>query len=540
MDPIWISIAFILGFIVRNIGLPPLIGYLIAGFVLNYFGAESGDLLQSISDIGISLLLFTIGLKLKFKTLLKPEIWGGASVQMFATTLSIFAGVMILSYAGVSLFADLNVAASLTIAFAMSFSSTVFAMKVLEQEGETTSLHGTISIGVLIMQDLFAVLFLVFAAGKIPNIYALGIPLVLLVLKPLVSFMLKKAGHGEVLILFGFFLALVVGGELFNFVGLKSDLGALVAGMIIAGHPKSSELSDTLVGFKDVLLIGFFLNIGFSGEITTEVIITSLIVLTALLVKFPLYFLVFTRFRLRMRTAWLSSITLANFSEFGLIVASAGAAIGLLSAEWLVIIAIALSLSFVLAAPLNSNSYRLLFKLRKLLTRFQTIERLSYDKPYDIGDANVIISGMGRFGTAAYDQLVKQFDRNVIAIDYNAEVVEKHLQSGRNIIHDDATDMDFWEKVDADYLLKGQVYLIMLCMGDFHSNKNTINQLKNIGYTGMIAATAKYDDEVELLKRMGVNLAYNLYSEAGVGFANHVCEKLCSIKKEHEQQNCSN
>jgi glutathione-regulated potassium-efflux system ancillary protein KefC len=540
MDPIWISIAFILGFIVRNIGLPPLIGYLIAGFVLNYFGAESGGLLQSISDIGISLLLFTIGLKLKFKTLLKPEIWGGASVQMFATTLSIFAGVMILSYAGVSLFADLNVAASLTIAFAMSFSSTVFAMKVLEQQGETTSLHGTISIGVLIMQDLFAVLFLVFAAGKIPNIYALGIPLVLLVLKPLVSFMLKKAGHGEVLILFGFFLALVVGGELFNFVGLKSDLGALVAGMIIAGHPKSSELSDTLVGFKDVLLIGFFLNIGFSGEITTEVIITSLIVLTALLVKFPLYFLVFTRFRLRMRTAWLSSITLANFSEFGLIVASVGAAIGLLSAEWLVIIAIALSLSFVLAAPLNSNSYRLLFKLRKLLTRFQTIERLSYDKPYDIGDANVIISGMGRFGTAAYDQLVKQFDRNVIAIDYNAEVVEKHLQSGRNIIHDDATDMDFWEKVDADHLRKGQVYLIMLCMGDFHSNKNTINQLKNIGYTGMIAATAKYDDEVELLKRMGVNLAYNLYSEAGVGFANHVCEKLCSIKKEHEQQNCSN
>jgi predicted Kef-type K+ transport protein len=109
---------------------------------------------------------------------------------MIATTLSIFAGVMILSYTGVSLFANLDVITSLMIAFAMSFSSTVFAMKVLEQEGETTSLHGKISIGVLIMQDLFAVLFLVFAAGKIPNIYALGIPLVLLVLKPVVSFLL--------------------------------------------------------------------------------------------------------------------------------------------------------------------------------------------------------------------------------------------------------------------------------------------------------------------------------------------------------------
>lgn len=540
MDPIWISIAFFLGFIVRYVGLPPLVGYLIAGFVLNYFGAESGGLLQSVSDIGISLLLFTIGLKLKFKTLLQPEIWGGASVHMFATTLSIFAGVMILSYTGVSLFANLDVITSLMIAFAMSFSSTVFAMKVLEQEGETTSLHGKISIGVLIMQDLFAVIFLVFAAGKIPNIYALGIPLILLVLKPVVSFLLKKAGHGEVLILFGFFLALVVGGELFNFVGLKSDLGALVAGMILAGHSKSSELSDTLVGFKDVLLIGFFLNIGFQGTISVEILITALIVLTALVVKVPLYFLVFTRFRLRMRTAWLSSITLANFSEFGLIVASAGAAIGIISSDWLVIIAIALSLSFIISAPLNSNSYKLMHKFRKSLVRLQTKKRLTYDKPYDIGNANIIISGMGRFGSAAYDQLVKQFDRNVVAIDYNAEVVDEHLKNGRNVIHDDATDMDFWEKVNAEHLRKGQVYLIMLCMGDFHSNKNTINQLKKIGYTGMIAATAKYDDEVDQLKALGVNLAYNLYSEAGVGFANHVCETLCSIKDETGEQECSN
>lgn len=453
---------------------------------------------------------------------------------MIATTLSIFAGVMILSYTGVSLFANLDVITSLMIAFAMSFSSTVFAMKVLEQEGETTSLHGKISIGVLIMQDLFTVLFLVFAAGKIPNIYALGIPLVLLVLKPVVSFLLKKAGHGEVLVLFGFFLALVVGGELFNFVGLKSDLGALVAGMILAGNPKSSELSDKLVGFKDVLLIGFFLNIGFQGTISVDILITALIVLTALVVKVPIYFLVFTRFRLRMRTAWLSTITLANFSEFGLIVASAGAAIGIISSDWLVIIAIALSLSFIISAPLNSNSYQLMYKFRNLLMRFQTNKRLSYDQPYDIGNAQIIISGMGRFGAAAYDQLVKNYGRNVIAIDYNAEVVEKHLKEGKNVIHDDATDMDFWEKVDFDHLRKGQVYLVMLCMGDFYSNKNTIHQLKKIGYTGMIAATAKYDDEVEQLTEMGVNLAYNLYSEAGVGFANHVCDRLCNVVRTPE------
>lgn len=71
-------------------------------------------------------------------------------------------------------------------------------------------------------------------------------------------------------------------------------------------------------------------------------------------------------------------------------------------------------------------------------------------------------------------------------------------------------------------------------MGDFYSNKNTIHQLKKIGYTGMIAATAKYDDEVELLTKMGVNLAYNLYSEADVGFANHVCDRLCNVVRTPE------
>jgi predicted Kef-type K+ transport protein len=530
MDPLWISIAFILGFVVKLIGLPPLVGYLIAGFILHYFGIEPGDILHSVSDIGIMLLLFTIGLKLKLKTLLRPEIWAGASIHIIATGISIFAGVMLLSYASISMFTGLGFVASLLIAFAMSFSSTVFAIKVLEEHGEMLSLHGKVAVGVLIMQDIFAVLFLVLAAGKIPNIYALGIPLALIVLRPVVSFMLKKSGHGEILVLFGFFVALIIGGELFQFAGLKSDLGALIAGMLLASHNKASELSKSLLGFKDVFLIGFFLSIGFSGDITNEIFITSLIVLTALIVKTPLYFLIFTRFRLRVRTAWLSSLTLTNFSEFGLIVASAGVVNGLLPEEWLIIIAIALSLSFIISAPVNNNAYNLLPIFKKHLLRFQTRKRLSYDQPYDIGDSQIIISGMGRLGTSTYDQLIKKYGRNVIAIDYNKDVVEKHKNEGRNVIHDDATDMDFWEKVDVNHLQKGgQVFMVILCMGDYSSNKNTIKQLKKINFSGYLAATAKYDDELEELKKLGVDSAYNLYVEAGVGFANHICDTLCSV-----------
>lgn len=529
MDPIWIAAAFILGFLVRNIGLPPLVGYLAAGFILKYYGAEAGEFINALSDIGIMLLLFTIGIKMRLKTLFRPEIWAGAGIHMILTMAAILIGVFLMSHLGISAFSNLSWQASLLVAFAMSFSSTVFAIKVLEEKGETTSLHGKISIGILIMQDIFAVIFLVFAAGKAPNIYAVVIPLALLILRPILFFFLNRTGHGELLILFGFFAALVAGGEPFHLTGLKSDLGALAAGMLLAPHKKSEELGKILMGFKDLFLIGFFLSIGLSVDLTPSMAVAALIAATSLLVKAPLYFLVLSRFRLRARTAFLSSLTLANFSEFGLIVASVGAVSGLITYEWVGIIAIALSFSFLVAAPLNSESYRLFSRMRNVLIRFQTARRLPYDIAHDIGDAEILIFGMGRFGTSAYNQLNKVYGRKVLGLDYDAEKIESLKKAGLNVINDDATDMDFWEKIDTAHLKNGQVQMIMLCMGDYPPHKYTIERLKEVDYNGIIAGTAKHDDEIKKLLEAGVDSAYNFYAEAGVGFANHVCEKLCTI-----------
>lgn len=80
-DPMWIVIAFICGLLVKLVGLPPLIGFLVAGFVLNAGGAQSGVFLQGVADLGITLLLFTIGLKLKLNTLVRSEVWGVATLD---------------------------------------------------------------------------------------------------------------------------------------------------------------------------------------------------------------------------------------------------------------------------------------------------------------------------------------------------------------------------------------------------------------------------------------------------------------------------
>jgi predicted Kef-type K+ transport protein len=85
MDPLWIAVAFVLGFVARQVGLPPLIGFLAAGFVLKAFGVEAGEALDDIADLGVYLLLFTIGLKLRVRSLLRPEIWAGTTLHMAVT-----------------------------------------------------------------------------------------------------------------------------------------------------------------------------------------------------------------------------------------------------------------------------------------------------------------------------------------------------------------------------------------------------------------------------------------------------------------------
>ncbi|MBF0246171.1 MAG: cation:proton antiporter, partial [Planctomycetes bacterium] len=194
-DVMPVGFAFCFGLVARSLGLPPLVGFLLCGFVLGGLNYQSSLGLQKIADIGVTLLLFTIGLKLNVRRLLQPSIWGVASLHMFVLTLlgALFVGG--LGVAGVSAFIDLDTKACLLIGFALGFSSTVFAVKVFEEAGEMDSTHGKISIGILIMQDLFAVIFMALSAGKIPSPYALLLFL-LLPLRPIFLKLLNKAGQG--------------------------------------------------------------------------------------------------------------------------------------------------------------------------------------------------------------------------------------------------------------------------------------------------------------------------------------------------------
>lgn len=531
MDPVWIAIAFGLGLLVKLIGLPPLVGYLLAGFTLKYFGAESDDLIQTISDLGITLLLFTIGLKLRIKDLLHREIWGGASIHLILLTLVMGVVLFGLSYTSLEIFTNFTWQQAMIIGFALSFSSTIYAVKILEEKSEMKSAYGVLSIGILIIQDIFAVLYIVIVAGELPSIWALGLPVLFVVIRPMLLLLLEKMGHGEILVLYGFFLAFVVGAELFKFVGLKADLGALVVGILISNHKKAKELADSLMNFKDIFLIGFFLSIGLLGLPSMQMCILAILLALTINFKVILYFLVLTRFRVRARTSVFTSLALANFSEFGLIVASIAVAKGLIPSDWLVSIAISVALTFIISAPLNSKAHKIYHSVRKFLKKFETPRRLIYDRAFDIGNSEILVFGMGKLGVAVYDQLHKTYGRKVLGLDYNYEVVQSLKREGKNIQQDDAADGEFWEKI-FEKTNHHNVRLVMLCMNDHKSNLFSVERLKKTSYTGSIAAIARFEDEKKQLEKMDVDAVYEIYAEAGYGFANHVCHQIdigCSV-----------
>ena len=516
-DTLWIAIAFLCGLAMRVVGLPPMVGFLIAGFMLNVLGAEGGEFLNAMADLGITLLLFSIGLKLKLKSLARPEVWGVATLHMAVVTLLIAAMVMLLSYTSLPLLSGLDLETAFLIGFAMSFSSTVFAVKIIDELGATNAMHGKTAIGVLVVQDIAAVVFIAVSIGKLPSLWALAL-ITLIPLRFLLYWMLDKVGHGELLILFGITLALV-GADVFELVEIKEDVGALVFGMLLANHPKAKEMAKALFGFKELFLVGFFLTVGMTAVPGWIEVLVALLFILLLPIKVAMYFGLFNLFCLRASTSWRTSLNLANYSEFGLIVGALAASVGWLPKEWLAVFAVVISVSFILSASLVNIRDSLYQTWRPRLKRFERPERLSGEEDLDLAHIKVVVFGMGRMGTAAYSAMEKDYPGHLVGVEIEQEKAEQHSAAGRNVVSGDATNPDFWDRAPE---LIGGLEWVLLTLPMHKANMNAALRLKERGYRGRIAATTKYRDEEDALKAIGVEHTFNIYTEAGLGFANEL------------------
>jgi hypothetical protein len=368
---------------------------------------------------------------------------------------------------------------------------------------------------VLIIQDVIAVGFLVAAGGSLPSPWAIPLLAALVAGRPLLGWLLDRVGHGELQVLLGFTLAIAIGAGGFAAVGLKADLGALVAGVLLARHDRAELLADRLLAFKDLFLVGFFLSIGLGGAPGLGAWLLGTALAALVVVRSVGYLWTLTRFHLRARTAFHATVVLSTYSEFGLIVAAAALAADLVDAQWVSVTAVAVATSFVVAATFTTRRYRLFDRWSERLVRFERAPIVADDVVMGTGFAKILVFGMGRVGTGAFDELVIRRGPIVVGVDRLEEVVSRHRDQGRSVVRGDALDHDFWERER----FHPEVELVVAAMSNHNANLECVRRIRAFLPSARVASIAGYPDQVAELREAGVDVARNLHEEAGQGLA---------------------
>ena len=258
-------------------------------------------------------------------------------------------------------------------------------------------------------------------------------------------------------------------------------------------------------------MVGFFLQIGIGGLPDQNAVIFALVMAIVLPLKGVLFFGLMVLFKLRARSAFLTSLSLTNYSEFGLIVAS------IAIPEWIIPLALTVAFSFVLSAPLNRFAHTLYERLSKHLI---LLERKGFhpdEQPLFIDD-EILIVGMGRTGMAAYTML---HDKGyaVLGIDSDPIKVEQQAQDDIHSLFADAEDTVFWTRLHAPHLK-----YVILAANDLEAKTLAAQKLRESGFKGLIVSHCLHPEHAESIRAAGVNFIHKTFSETGLKLAEHVLE----------------
>lgn len=463
--------------------LPSVPGYLIAGAIIGPYAVgliRNPEAAASLGQLSTVMLMFLIGLHL--------------DMSRVRTGLLSIVGVSITSTAAVALVAwpiayafTGNVTASLVIAMAMSIAATAVPLKTLEQRRELNSTHGRLAFGLTLFQDLLAVIMLACLPlialwagvgesapdpGRIIRNGALavaGMIGLILVGRVLLPRLLSQAGRvgGEVLIVVS--AAVALGAAVFSaMLGFSPELGAFLAGFLLAGTPFRFQVAGQLVPMRDLFLAVLFTVVGMSVPILT-VVEGWWVVLLALLALGVVKVLVVTVVSWSLgatpRVGLLAAVTLAPAGEFTLVMLAQGERAGVLNGTHVGYATAVVGLSLI-AAPLilkAGHAVRFLDRappapwIRSSVLRAQATvpELLAAAEEVQQRPFRAIIAGFGPVGRAVADLLARD-GVNVTVIELNPKTVQKQAALGRRVVYGDASNPGVLESAgleDADAVI---------------------------------------------------------------------------------------
>ncbi len=492
-------------FIMRLLKQPLIIGYILSGIIVGPFFLDliqNSETLGLFSEMGIAFLLFIVGLHLSpkvFKHVGKASLITGLGQIIFTSLVGYLISVLL----------GFSIITSLYIAIALTFSSTIIIMKLLSDKDALEKLYGKISIGFLLVQDLVAILILLIVSSLSSEGGGVGINLLFTILKgaviigvliPFSYYILPKfsnflAKSQEFLFLFsiawGFGLSL-----LFFHIGFSIEIGALIAGIMLSISPYSYEISSKLKPLRDFFIISFFIILGsqmifgdISGLIVPAVIFSLFILIGNPLIVMSLMGLLGHS----KKTGFMAGLTVAQISEFSLILIALGLKVGHLTQEVLSLVTIVGLITIAGSTYMIIYSepiYRKLSKFLKIFERKKIREREIPKKDYDY-----ILLGYNRIGFSiikAFSKITKRF----LVVDYNPQTVKDLRKMGINAVYGDVDDSDFLE----DLRIK-KASVIVSTIPEMETNELIMDVLKRNKAKPVVILTARQiQDAVELYK----------------------------------------
>ncbi len=463
MDNIFVQLAIILGlvsilgYVVVKFKLPLLIAYLLGGLLIattTIFDPRASEVLHFMPEIGIAFVLFLIGMELdlrEIKSLGKPILLAG-TLQIIITTIVGSSVARLLGFGSVE---------SWYLGVGLAFSSTILVIKLLIDKKDSGALYGKLAIGILILEDLLAVILLVVLTVS-TSVLGLGLQQAL----PILALVLKMGLlFGLTLILSRFILPSVFRAvsrqsELLFitalawcfiyisfaiFLGFTVVIGAFLAGMALANSPFHFQIQSKIKPLREFFVTLFFVYLGTHVDFSEISKIYPLVLIFTsytLLAKPVIFLLVLGIFGFRKHTMFLTSLSLTHISEFSLILLLVGFKLGIVSQSALTTIALSAVLSMIVASVMITHANKLYKKLSPFLGFF---ERKNYKHFSEEGSSDnplaghVVIIGARKVGGEIV-KLLKKENIPQIVLDFNPHQVEALLKEKIPVVYGDMGD----------------------------------------------------------------------------------------------------
>jgi Kef-type K+ transport system membrane component KefB len=451
-----IIIATVGGYLVRLFKQPLIPAYIIVGIIIGPILKIVTDtsVLATLSEIGIAFLLFMVGLELDLKKLrdVGALATAGALVQMVV----LFAAGYLASY-----FLGLSHTTAIYMGVVMALSSTMVVIKIFSNRRELDTLHGRIVIGILLMQDLIAILALTFlqSLGEFsaaPIIFKMieGVALLafaILVGKMVFPAIFKFAAKSQELLFLVSISVCFLFALLFNQIGFSIAVGAFIAGITLGNLPYNLEIVGKVTSLRDFFAVLFFVTIGAELVLVdfSIIIIPLVAFLLIKLIILPLILIIISSvYGYKRKVAFQTGTSLAQISEFSLILIAGGLLLGHVTTEIYALV-ILLAVVTMLITPYLINYNDKLYKLMgPLLKPFEKLSRKNRELAHIEDDTvhDVVLVGYDRIGYTIFRQLQK-LKKKTVVVDYNPDIIKRLIANKTPCVYGEVTDPEVMEKL---------------------------------------------------------------------------------------------